>query len=271
MKYLYSYNVNFKFLDFSLNIKPVAFEIFGFEIMFYGIIIACAILASILYIYYSNKFFKINKEKLDDVVLLTIISAFIGARLYYVLFYPGNIYKKNPLSIFYIHHGGLAIYGGILAGIIAATLISKFEGLKVLKVLDILSLGLLLGQSIGRWGNFINQEAFGYQTTLPWGMKSEATLGLYVHPCFLYESLWCLLGFFLSHTFILKHKKRDGEILSFYFIWYGLGRFFIEALRSDSLYLPHTHIKISQLVALLSFTVGVISLYFIKKKKTIKS
>ncbi len=263
------YDISFRGLNVNFRVDPVAFNVFGFDVMWYGVIISSAILCAIFYANRSSVFFDLDKEKLSDIILIAILSAFVGARLYYVVFYTGDIYKKNLIKIFFVHQGGLAIYGGIITAFVAVILSAKLKKMNIALVLDIFSVSLLLGQSIGRWGNFVNQEAFGCVTALPWGMKSNATFGQYVHPCFLYESLWCLMGFLILHIFSRKYKKRDGQVCSLYFVWYGIGRFFIEMLRSDSLYLPNTDLKVSQIMAFISLIIGTIAFYLLENKPCI--
>ena len=172
-------------------------------------------------------------------------------------------------AVLRIRDGGLAIYGGVIGALIFGAIVAKIRKVRLLPMLDIAGLGLLIGQCIGRWGNFFNQEAFGSKTTLPWGMTSSSIINylyffyypdntsivtnrateMVAHPCFLYESLWCLIGFLILHFYSKKFRKFDGEIFLMYIGWYGLGRFWIEALRTDSLYIPNTPFKVSQLVA----------------------
>ncbi len=264
------YDVYFPYLGLKFKLTPVAFSIFGFEIMWYGIIIAAAVLFGFAYIYKMASSFKINKDQILNITALTVVISIIGARVYYVLFYPGNFYIKNPMNIFYIHQGGLAIYGGIIAGAITLVVFSKLKKIPILPLIDLCSIGLILGQSIGRWGNFINQEAFGRATNCIFAMQSLATAMQGVHPCFLYESLWCLLGFVLLHLFNKYFKKQDGEVILLYLMFYGFGRFFIEGLRADSLYIMQTNVKVSQALALLCFVVSLAMFIYIRLKLKIK-
>lgn len=210
--------------------------------------------------------FGVNRGKIIDVAIVGLVCGIIGARLYYVLFYPGDKYWNDPVQIFYIHEGGLGIYGGIIGGLGGGIAMCKIRKVKVLPMLDLAMLGFLIGQCIGRWGNFINQEAFGGPTNLPWGMQSVNTGNVPVHPCFFYESLLCAVGFVLLHIFTHKLRRYDGQTFLLYVIWYGAGRFFIEALRTDSLYFPGLPIKISQLVALLSVAAAVVLLIVFRKR-----
>lgn len=261
------YNVKFLGLDTSFKISPIAFEIFGIKIHWYGIILGLGFILAYIYCMKNAKRFKIDFDKFTDVIIISSILGIIGARIYYVLFYPGDTYRKDPIKIFFINEGGIAIYGGIIASIVAGYFMCKFKKINFKKALDLVSLGFLIGQSIGRWGNFFNQEAFGTETNLPFGMMSENTFGTYVHPCFLYESIWCLIGFLILHIFSKKAKTFDGEIFAIYLIWYSIGRFFIESLRTDSLYIPLINIKVSQFVAII---LCLISIIFIITKKTFK-
>ena len=258
-----THNVQFPNLGISVNIDPVAIRLGNFEIYWYGILIGLGFLLAVLYAFSSCEKMNINKDHLSDATIGGLLGGVIGARLYYVAFYPGTKYMDNPLEIFAIHEGGLAIYGGIIGGLLCGALIAKWRKMNVFAVLDVACLGFLIGQSIGRWGNFINQEAFGSATTLPWGMYSEATaaevVGM-VHPCFLYESLLCLLGFILLHLFTRYMRRYDGQTFLLYIGWYGASRFFIEGLRTDSLLLPGIDLRVSQVIAGVSVVAVVILL-----------
>ena len=257
------YNVQFPNLGISINVDPVAIRLGNFEIYWYGILIGVGFLLAVLYAFSSCKKMNINKDHLSDATIGGLLGGVIGARLYYVAFYPGTKYMDNPLEIFAIHEGGLAIYGGIIGGLLCGALIAKWRKMHVFAVLDVACLGFLIGQCIGRWGNFINQEAFGSATTLPWGMYSQGTgaevVGL-VHPCFLYESLLCLVGFVLLHLFTRYMRQYDGQTFLLYIAWYGVSRFFIEGLRTDSLLLPGIDLRVSQVIAAASVVVSVILL-----------
>lgn len=253
----------------NININPTAFTLFGHPIAWYGIIIACGLLLALMYGMSRAKHFNISVDDLTDIVLFSIVFGLIGARLYYVIFYPttygNNPYFANPVSILYVWNGGLAIYGGIIAAFVTAFFVAKHKKISVGAVYDIAALGFLIGQGIGRWGNFINQEAYGSTTNLPWRMVLGTGTDP-VHPCFLYESLWCILGFIILHIYS-KHRKFNGEIFLMYISWYSFGRFFIEGLRTDSLMLGN--LRISQLVAAVFF-VAAISL-LIYKRITVKN
>lgn len=250
----------------GFKVDNVMFTIPGtdFNIYWYGALIAIGIIVAIVYCFRKAPSYGLNPDRVTDVVIGGLIGAVIGARLYYIVFsldsYRNADGSLDIAAMFSIRDGGLAIYGGIIGALLVGCIVAKFRRCRIAPLLDLASHGFLIGQCIGRWGNFFNQEAFGTNTDLPWGMYSESTRkylryhldeGSYsptspVHPCFLYESIWCLLGFILLH-FLRKKRKFDGEIFLLYIGWYGLGRFFIEGLRTDSLYL--FNIRVSQLVA----------------------
>ena len=264
-------HVEFPGLGWSFDINSTAFSIGSFEIKWYGLLIATGFLLAVIYAMVMCKKMNINRSRLLDTIIVGLIAGVIGARLYYVIFYPGDKFIKDPISIFYIHEGGLGIYGGIIGALLVGGLFAKFRKQNVLAVLDIGVLGFLIGQAIGRWGNFVNQEAFGEPTSLPWGMVSENTLAVSpdspVHPCFFYESMWCVLGFIVLHIFTSKFRQYDGQTFLLYLIWYGTGRFFIEALRTDSLYVPYLPIKVSQLVAVVTILAGIVLLIVFRNRR----
>ena len=275
------YDVQFPKLGLEFELNPVAFQ-FGpiqigpFEfgtVYWYGIIIALGLVLAFLYASVSCKKMKINEDKLINCVIVGVIFGMIGARLYYVIFYPGDTYRNDPPQILNIHQGGLGIYGGIITALAAGAITAKICRMRVGAVLDVASLGFLIGQGIGRWGNFFNQEAFGGATDLPWGMISSATQEIVpdspVHPCFLYESIWCLVGFALLHVFTRKMRRYDGQTFLLYLVWYGLGRFFIEGLRQDSLIIPGTSLRVSQVVALTSVLAAVVLLIVFRSRTSL--
>jgi len=253
----------------------------NFSIAFYGIIIAIGLALGLLYLAKRLKTVGVDNDKAIDAVMGGIVGAIIGARLYFVLF-SWETYKNDLGGIFRIRDGGLAIYGGIIGGIVVGLIIAKWRKIKPLPLLDVVGIAFLIGQGIGRWGNFFNIEAFGSNTNLPWGMRSAETITyltsqqeylasigvtvdptMPVHPCFLYESLWCLIGFFALNLY-LKHRKFDGEVFLMYLGFYGLGRFFIEGLRTDSLMIGS--LRVSQLLAALLVAVSVFFILFIRSK-----
>jgi len=198
-----------------------------------------------------------------------MVTGIIGARIYYVLFNLDH-YINDPVKMLQINQGGLAVYGSIIGGLLGGCAAAKWRKLNIWATLDLGAMGFLIGQCIGRWGNFFNQEAFGSETNLPWGMISENTNNVAVHPCFLYESIWCLFGFILLH-FLHKYKQKyRGQVFLCYIVWYGAGRAVIEGLRSDSLYLPFRifsiPVRVSQLVSLILLITGVILLFINRKK-----
>lgn len=242
----------------GITIDRVAFTVPGtsISIYWYGLLIALGILLAMIYGFKKMKSVGIDPDRATDAVIGGIIGAIVGARLYYIIF---NTEGMKITDFFKIRDGGLAIYGGIIGAILVGGLIAKLRKLKLIALLDIVAPCFLIGQCIGRWGNFFNQEAFGTNTDAPWGMMSWTTASFIanhdlidldqfspVHPCFLYESIWCLIGFIGLHLYF-KRRKFDGEIFLIYIGWYGLGRFFIEGLRTDSLYIGQ--IRVSQLVA----------------------
>lgn len=242
----------------GIAIDRVAFTIPGtnISIYWYGLLIALGILLAMIYGFRKMKLVGIDPDRATDAVIGGIIGAIVGARLYYIVF---NTEGMKLTDFFKIRDGGLAIYGGIIGAILVGGIIAKLRKLKLIALLDIVAPCFLIGQCIGRWGNFFNQEAFGTNTDAPWGMMSWTTANFIanhdlidmdqfsaVHPCFLYESIWCLIGFIGLHLYF-NHRKFDGEIFLLYIGWYGLGRFFIEGLRTDSLYIGQ--IRVSQLVA----------------------
>lgn len=263
------YNVHFPYMGLSFKISPVAFKIGNTSVYWYGLIICTAFVLSILYAYKNAPRFSLDKNSMIDVGLVGIVSGIVGARLYYVLFFPGDTYVKDPIKIFYINQGGLGIYGGLILGILGGLITAKFKKLNLLAVLDVSSISFLLGQAIGRWGNFFNQEAFGVRADFLLAMSSEATGRIPVHPCFLYESLWCLLGFVLLHLFSKNYRKYNGQIFLLYVAWYGLERFFVEGIRTDSLLIPHANLRVSQLIAALSFLVSIILLIVFRNRGNI--
>lgn len=264
-----NYNVQFPSIGLSFDINPVAFSVNGFNVYWYGIIIGCGFILALIYALSRLKHFGIDRDGFFDCVLLGLLCGIAGARLYYVLF-KLDYYIQNPAEILAIHNGGLAIYGGVIGGLLGGCIVAKRKKISIPAILDVAVLGFLIGQGIGRWGNFINQEAFGTPTDLPWGMMNENTGGITVHPCFLYESLWCLLGFVLLHFFSKKFRKYDGQIFLIYLVWYGFERMIVEGLRTDSLYIPFVNLRVSQILAALTMIAGIVML-IIFRKRTVKA
>ena len=263
---LFGDRIVFPGLGIDISVDNEAFSLFGLSIKWYGVVIALGMLLAMIYCFRRTKEFGIDGDRLTDAVFAGLVGAVIGARLYYVALHAESFHDIK--EIIAIRDGGLAIYGGIIGALLFGCITAKIRKLRILPTLDIASMGFFIGQALGRWGNFFNQEAFGCNTTLPWGMSGsrihqylinhQASLAaqgmeidpyLPVHPCFLYESLWCLAGFLVLH-FYQKHRKFDGELFCIYVLWYGTGRAFIEGLRTDSLYIGS--VRASQMLAIIS-------------------
>lgn len=269
----------------SIDVNTVAFTVYNVPIYWYGIIIALAFLSAIFFALRDSQKFGFEQETIIDLALVIIPAAIIGARLYYVAF-SWEEFKDNPISILNTRTGGLAIYGGIVGALLAAYVFSRVKKINVLDLFDFAIPYLALGQAIGRWGNFINQEAYGINTSLPWGMTSDSIKqdllrnmqklssqgitvdpNIPVHPTFLYESLWDFLVFFLLF-WGRKRRKFSGEIFYLYMMLYGTGRFFIEGLRTDSLMIGT--LRASQLLAFVF--VAVFGILFVSgRRKSIES
>jgi phosphatidylglycerol:prolipoprotein diacylglycerol transferase len=250
------------FPGLGIEINPIrAIEIGPFSFHLYGLIIALGLLLAVLYACKRSRQFGLTADDLTDGVLFIVPFAILCARLYYCVF-QWDSYKDNPIEIFYIWQGGLAIYGGVIGAALGILVFSRIKKVKIGAVLDITSLGFLIGQSIGRWGNFFNREAFGEETDsfLRMGLTKIGTdITRYYHPTFLYESLWNAVGFILLH-FFSKRRKYDGQVALMYLAWYGLGRTFIEGLRTDSLYWGN--FRVSQILAAVTCFMGVAMLMF---------
>lgn len=260
------YHVSFPGLGIALDVNPVAVSLFSgtdreFNIYWYGIIIGAGFLLALFYALKSLKRYEINSDSFFDCVLFGLVAGIIGARLYYVAF-KWDEYSQDLVRIFDIHGGGLAIYGGIIGGLGTACIVARIKKVNIPAMLDIGALGFLIGQGIGRWGNFINQEAFGTPTDLPWGMVSENTNGVAVHPCFLYESLWCLIGFGVLFLISIKWRKFNGQMFLMYLVWYGLERMIVEGLRTDSLMTPFLGLRVSQILSGVLVIVGAVLLIY---------
>ena len=226
-------------------------ELGPLKIHFYGVIIAFGLILAVLYACRRSSEFGLKEDDLMDGVLWVTPFAILCARAYYVIFRWAD-YADDPISMLYIWEGGLAIYGGVIGAVIGIIAFCKWKKIKTAVVLDVVSLGFLIGQSIGRWGNFFNREAFGAETDVLWKMGLMNKFGevIYVHPTFLYESLWNACGLVILH-FFSKRRKYDGQVALGYAAWYGLGRCMIEGLRTDSLYWGP--FRVSQLLAGVSF------------------
>ncbi len=260
--------VYFAGLDRGFSVPSVLadFSIFGMDVQikFYGAIIAFGFLLAVLFGGRMAYKWKMSLDKMVDVLIYGTLAGIVGARLYYV-FSKWDYYGEHLSEIPKIWEGGLAIYGGIIGGVLAAFVVCKVRKMNFWNLLDIACMSLLIGQGIGRWGNFTNQEAFGVNTDLPWGMWSEkvaeditrnqalyAEKGFsvdpnqFVHPTFLYESIWCLLGVLVLYIICRKARKFSGQIALCYGVWYGVERMIVEGLRTDSLYIAGTAIRVSQ-------------------------
>lgn len=241
--------------DFVLDFLPY-FTLFGWKIYWYGVIIALGFILAVWYTTKRAPKFGLTEDNLIDTLIWAVPLAIVGARLYYVLFYRedgGNPYfdgVNDLVEIVSIWRGGLAIYGGVIGGILGVVISSRINKVSTRATADLCGLGLMIGQSIGRWGNFTNREAFGGDTDLPWRMGLRYSYGTYYHhPTFLYESLWNAVGFVILHFWSRKRRKFDGQLFLLYLGWYGLGRCLIEGLRTDSLYVGSTNLRVSQLLA----------------------
>lgn len=265
---MYQYTtISFPGLGLELN-PPRILELGPLTIHFYGLVIATGLILAAIYGMKRSKQFGLNEDLILDGVLWVTPFAILCARAYYCIFsWPQ--YRDNPISVLYIWEGGLAIYGGVLGAIAGVLVYCKCKKISVGAVLDVVALGFLIGQAMGRWGNFFNREAFGVETErfLRMGLYNTATQTFeYHHPTFLYESLWNLAGFVILH-FASKHRRYDGQIALGYVAWYGLGRAWIEGLRTDSLYIGSTGIRVSQLLAAASCAVAVIVLVYFSMKR----
>lgn len=252
--------------------NPVLINLGFIEIRWYSVILLLAFACGIFFVFREGKRFNIDREYLFNLIFWTIIFSLLGARLYYVLF-NFSAYQNDLLEILKIWHGGLAIHGGIIAGIITVIVYTKKYNVDILKITDICAPALLIGQTIGRWGNFFNSEAHGAATTLA-NLKSlhlpnfiiegMRINNVYYHPTFLYESLLCLVGFII--ILIVRRYKyiKNGQVTALYLIWYGIVRFFIEIGRTDSLMLGG--FKVAQIISVLFVLIGII-LFVIKQKK----
>lgn len=267
----------------DINVNRVAFNLFGIDVYWYGILIAIGVILGFAYSLRRTKKVGMVGDDVFDVAFISTIFGFIGARAYYCIFFNNPVTGERYdfiTAVTGIHDGGLAIYGGIIAAVITAIIACRVKKIPVTPILDLAGCGFLIGQAIGRWGNFINQEAFGAPTAgdLPWGMtgniisnypeviEAQEKLGTdgyaLVHPCFLYESLWCVIGFLLIHFIGNKVRSFDGEVFLYYVFWYGSGRAWIEGLRTDSLYIGS--LRVSQVVAVASALLAVIMIVYFR-------
>ena len=256
--------ISFPSLGLTLN-PPKGFDIGPLSIHYYGLIIAIGLVLAVVYCSKRANQFGLNEDILLDGVLCVTPVAIICARIYYCAF-TWELYADNPISVLYIWEGGIAIYGSVIGAVLGVIVFCKVKKLRITAVLDLVSLGFLIGQFIGRWGNFMNREAFGAETDsfLRMGlMKASTGEVTYYHPTFLYESLWNFVGFVILH-FLSKKRKYDGQVALGYLVWYGLGRAFIEGLRTDSLYIGP--FRVSQLLAAGSCVIALALLVILGRK-----
>ncbi len=235
------------------------FKFGDFKITLYSVIFGLAMVSGIIFGFFMSEKFGVLKSKYVDVAIFGSFFGIIGARVYYVVFNSSKFFShssfiKNFVEIINLKGGGLAVYGGIIFSVAAGAIVCIIEKAKVLPVLDLAGMGFFLGQSIGRWGNFFNVEAFGSKTSLPWGMVGSKISQDFspAHPTFFYESIWCFFGF-LFLNFLKNRRRFDGELFLVYLILYGFERFFVEGLRADSLMFFGTQIRVSQILSLILF------------------
>ncbi len=280
--------VYFNCLSKGLNVPAILaeFSIFGLHITVhtYGAVIAFGFLLAVLLGGRIAYTWKMSLDKMIDVLIYGTIAGIIGARLFYV-FSKWDYYGEHISEMFKIWEGGLAIYGGIICGIIAAYIVCRVRKMNFFNLLDCVAISLLVGQGIGRWGNFFNQEAFGTNTTLPWGMfssKTQTYLSAHyyelvnkgitvdpsspVHPTFLYESLWCLIGVVVLYLVCRKFRRFSGQMFLWYGVWYGVERAIVEGLRTDSLYIGSSNIRVSQLISIIVAAVCLVILVALTAK-----
>lgn len=267
-------DIAFPNIGIYLNNVPDGFSVFGFRIALYGVIIGIGVLSGVLMAAYVAKRENMNPDLVWDFAIYAIVFSIMGARIYYVIF-QWDMYKDNPVSVFNLRNGGLAIYGAVIAAFLTLFVYTRVKKQSFLQLVDVCVPGLILGQAIGRWGNFTNREVFGGYTDNLLAMRLpvaavrerditeqlkvhiiEGTNYIQVHPTFLYECLWNLALLCLMLVY-QKHKKFKGEIWLLYLGGYGLGRFWIEGIRTDQLYLTGTTIPVSQLLAVICVVVAV--------------
>ena len=261
------------------HMDRIAFSLFGVNVNWYGLIITCGMILAVLYALWHAKFERVKTDDIIDLELFLIVAGVIGARLYYVIMefdqylVTNGTFWKNLTGTLYniiaVWNGGLAIYGGIIAGVITIVCVCRYKKIPMGAMLDCATYGLLIGQIIGRWGNFMNREAFGAQTEIFCRMGLTAPDGstIYVHPTFLYESLWNLALLIALIIFERRGKRRyDGQCTLLYFFFYGLGRLWIEGLRTDSLYIGQSGIRVSQLLSLALILAAGTAMFMIWKR-----
>jgi len=284
--------VFFKAIERGFNVSATALRLGDkIQIQWYGVIIAFGFLLAVLFGGRMAYKWKMNLDKMIDVLIGGTLGGVVGARLYYVLFHL-DILKDDFWELFRIWNGGLAIYGGLIGGLLGAYIVCRVRKLNFLNLMDLCAMSFLIGQGIGRWGNFTNQEAFGTNTNLPWGMWSQETANYilrnqaafaahgiratagsvfdkaYVHPTFLYESLWCLAAFGIIYLICRKWRKFSGQLILCYGVLYGAERFVVEGLRLDSLYIGSGNVRVSQLLSGILVLGCLAALIFFMRKYT---
>ncbi len=264
-----THKIAFPKLGLNFNVNRVAFTLFGTNIFWYAIIIITGFILGASFVAQRAKKKGINTDHIWNIAIFGLVFGVIGARIYYCIFDYDTI-KDDFWNILRIWEGGLAIYGGIIAAVITAFVYCKIKKLEVLEIFDLCCQGLLIGQAVGRWGNFVNGEVFGQATDLPWGMLVQGG-GVYtlnpVHPLFLYESLWNIVGLLLIIAFGKKVKAK-GTIFFFYIFWYSFGRFFLEGMRDTDYILKATeNFGISQIVGIIGIICGAAGIIILQIKR----
>lgn len=262
-------NISFPGLGLDFTVNRVAFTLFERPIYWYAIIILTGFLVALAFVYFTCKKRGVEPDTVFDIAFWGLLFGIIGARIYYVIFDPDCL-DGNLFNIVKIWEGGLAIYGGIIAAVITATVYCKAKKLPVFKTFDAVAPGLFIGQAVGRWGNFVNTEVYGGVTDSVFRMSINNAAG--VHPLFLYESVWNIVGFLIV-LFLRDRKKADGQVFFFYLLWYGTGRLFLEGMRQREyiLYLIDGKLGISQAVAAICIIVSLIAIIILPKLKNKKS
>ncbi len=259
------HQISFHALGIDLMVDRVAFRIFGIPVYWYGILIATGLVLAILYGIRESKRVGLSQDDLLNMILWSVPVAIVTARLYYVIF-SWEQYAGNWMSVFDIRSGGLAIYGGIIGVILVLFFYCRQKKISIGMVLDVLAIGLLIGQAVGRWGNFVNGEAFGSATDLPWAMtikEGSRMIAWRVHPTFFYESVWNAIGIF-ALLFYRRFHSFSGEEFCGYLVWYGLGRAWIEGFRADSLYIGS--VRVSQMLAIATVLLGISIILYQRRK-----
>ncbi|ATW26903.1 prolipoprotein diacylglyceryl transferase [Candidatus Formimonas warabiya] len=244
--------------------NPVAFEIGPFAIRWYGILMSTALALGTFLAYREAEKQKIDPENIINLVVIAAPLGFIGARIYYIVFFNLEYYLSHPAEIPAVWHGGLAIHGALIGGVLGGYLVVRHYKLDFWQMADIVAPSLILGQAIGRWGNFFNQEAYGYETNLPWAMYID---GAYRHPTFLYESLWDLMVFVFLLWLRRKNWIKRGDVFASYFAFYSLGRVFVEHFRTDSLMMGP--LRAAQVVSILGMIAGVCFIWYNHRQRVV--